>query len=136
MIRVDHTGFVVPDLAAALALFETALGFRRVSEFGPVAEGEQMTRWFGVDATAVSKFAFVEAPGGGLVELLEWQAPERNLLEPLLSDAGGRHLALRPDDLAAAVERLRAYPGVEVLADHERFVYATTPIGLHVQLMR
>ncbi len=136
MIRVDHAGYVVSDLEAALAFFETALGFRRVSEHGPVAEGGLMTGWFGVDATASSRFGFVEAPGGGLVELLEWHAPGRSLLEPLLSDVGGRHLALRPDDLAATLAQLRAYPGVEVLADHERFVYATTPIGLHIQLMR
>jgi catechol 2,3-dioxygenase-like lactoylglutathione lyase family enzyme len=136
MIAVDHAGFVVPDLEAALTFFEAALGFRRVSQHGPVAEGERMAAWFGVDPSASSRFGFVEAPGGGLVELLEWTAPGRSLLDPLLSDAGGRHLALRPDDFTAAVERLRGYPGVRVLDDHERFVYAETPIGVHVQIMR
>jgi catechol 2,3-dioxygenase-like lactoylglutathione lyase family enzyme len=99
------------------------------------AEGDLMTARFGVDARAVGRYAFFD--GGSIaIELLEWTAPHRNGDAPINSDQGGRHLALRVDNMAAALERLAASPGVAIRQPNDAgFIYVRTPFGLEIQLL-
>ena len=103
--RLNHVAVVVPDLAAASALYRRALG-ARVSESDPLpAHG----------VTVV----FVELPNTKieLLEPLGAESPVRGYLER--NPAGGiHHLCYEVDDIIAARDRLRA-EGARVLGDGE-----------------
>ncbi len=101
--RLNHVAIVVPDLAAAAALYRQALG-ARVSQPQPLpAHG----------VTVV----FVELPNSRieLLEPLGAASPVRNFLERY--PAGGmHHLCYEVDDIIAARDRLSA-AGARVLGD-------------------
>ncbi len=103
--RLNHVAIVVPDLAAAAALYRDALGARVSPPQAMPAHG----------VTVV----FVELPNGK-IELLEPLGPEspvRGFLDN--NPAGGmHHLCYEVDDIIAARDRLRA-AGARVLGDGE-----------------
>jgi catechol 2,3-dioxygenase-like lactoylglutathione lyase family enzyme len=134
---IDHVGYVVADLDAASAFFIDVLGFEALPRRGEASddEGDLMTGWFGVHARASNRFAFF-ALGDSVVELLEWTAPDQDRAHPRNSDLGGRHLAIKTNDLDAAIARFNGVPGVTLRARAERgFVYVSTPFGLELQLI-
>ncbi|MEA2528677.1 MAG: hypothetical protein QOG89_321 [Thermomicrobiales bacterium] len=134
---VDHVGYVVSDLDAASAFFVDVLGFRDLPRRGVASDpdGDSIASTFGVHPRAAYRFAFF-ALGDMTVELLEWTAPDQQRVHPLNSDHGGRHLALRVQDLDAALSRLKTVPGITIRERHERgFVYVSTPFGLELQLI-
>ena len=103
--RLNHVAIVVPDLAAAAARYEGALG-ARVSPPQPLpAHG----------VTVV----FVELPNGRieLLEPLGAKSPVRGFLERH-PEGGMHHLCYEVDDIIAARDRLRA-AGARVLGDGE-----------------
>ena len=103
--RLDHVAIVVPDVAAASAVYREVLG-ARVSEPQPLpAHG----------VTVV----FVELPNTKieLLEPLGSASPVRGFLAR--NPAGGmHHLCYEVDDIVAARDRLRA-EGARVLGDGE-----------------
>ena len=103
--RLNHVAIVVPDLAAAAAVYRDALG-TRVSTPQPLpAHG----------VTVV----FVELPNAKieLLEPLGADSPVRGFLDK--NPAGGmHHLCYEVDDIIAARDRLRA-AGARVLGDGE-----------------
>ena len=103
--RLNHVAIVVPDLAAAAAVYRAALG-ARVSPSQPLpAHG----------VTVV----FVELPNAK-IELLEPLGPDspvRGFLDT--NPAGGmHHLCYEVDDIIAARDRLRA-EGARIVGDGE-----------------
>ncbi len=135
--KVDHTGFVVTDLDAAVTFFLEHLGFHDLARRGTLEDpdGDLMTRRFGVHPRAVARYAFVGI-GEDRIELIEWRAPDRQIEPPCNSDAGGRHLALVTPDLDGLCSRLATLPGVTLREFNERgFRYVATPFGLELQLM-
>jgi methylmalonyl-CoA/ethylmalonyl-CoA epimerase len=103
--RLNHVAIVVPDLAAASALYRDALGARVSSPHPLPAHG----------VTVV----FVELPNSKieLLEPLGANSPVRGFLEK--NPAGGmHHLCYEVDDILAARDRLVA-AGARVLGDGE-----------------
>ena len=103
--RLNHVAIVVPDLAAAAALYRDALGARMSEPHKLPAHG----------VTVV----FVELPNAKieLLEPLGEDSPVRGFLEK--NPAGGmHHLCYEVDDIIAARDRLRA-GGARVLGDGE-----------------
>jgi catechol 2,3-dioxygenase-like lactoylglutathione lyase family enzyme len=136
-IGVDHPGYVVNDLDAAVAFFITELGFEDLNRRSTLRDdaGDSMTTRYDVDPRAVGRYAFIGA-GPDKVELLEWTAPARNASPARNSDLGGRHLALKVDDLDAVAARLAALEGFTVREPNERgFRYVSTPFGIELQLI-
>jgi catechol 2,3-dioxygenase-like lactoylglutathione lyase family enzyme len=136
-VGIDHVGYVVGDLDAASAFFVDVLGCEALPRRGEAAydEDDTMTQWFGVHARAAYRFAFFSL-GGSVVELLEWTSPDQHQAHPRNSDLGGRHMAIKTNDLEAALDRISRVPGVQVRARTERgFVYVSTPFGLELQLI-
>jgi catechol 2,3-dioxygenase-like lactoylglutathione lyase family enzyme len=120
MIRaVDHINIVVTDLARSVRFYTEVLGFRQTKE--AYLEGEWIDRIVGLHGVK-ARAAFIVAPAGEpRIELLEYAAPEGGSA-PGASSAntiGLRHLALRVDDMAATVARLRA-AGMKVFSDPVR----------------
>ncbi len=103
--RLNHVAIVVPDLAAARALYRDALG-AKVSE--PVAMAEHGVTTVFVEL-ANTKIELLEPLGEG--------SPVRGFLER--HPAGGmHHVCFEVDDIRAARDRLTAR-GARVLGDGE-----------------
>lgn len=134
--RLDHPGFVVSDLDAAMAFFTDILGAEYVRD-GTLGDptGSTMTDVFAVHPRAEARFIFLTF-GDRNFELLEWTSPDQDTKSPANSDLGGRHLALKVNDMEAALAKLREVPGVTVRQRSDKgFYYLTTPFGLEMQLM-
>ena len=103
--RLNHVAIVVPDLAAAAAVYHDSLGARVSAPVALPAHG----------VTVV----FVELPNGKieLLEPLGADSPVRGFLEH--NPAGGmHHLCYEVDDIIAARDHLRQ-AGARVLGDGE-----------------
>ncbi|MGO0463564.1 VOC family protein, partial [Escherichia coli] len=71
--RADHTGFTVSSLDTSLHFWVGILGFRLVTK-NHYPTSEFLENVVGVPGAELT-LAMVEAPGGHLIELLEYSAP-------------------------------------------------------------
>ena len=100
------------------------------------APEDRLPETFGTAPGASVRGAFLRAPGGAKVELVEWRAPGAQTDVRAPHDVGTAHLALAVADVAAEAARLGAMPGVTVFETHRLgFVYVRAPFGLLVQLV-
>jgi catechol 2,3-dioxygenase-like lactoylglutathione lyase family enzyme len=120
MIRaIDHINIVVPDLEAAVRFYCDVLGFTKVKE--ALLEGEWIDRIVGLRGVT-ARAAFIVAPAGEpRIELLCYDTPRGDPLPDASrpNTPGLRHLALRVDDMAAMIARLRA-AGVTLFSEPVR----------------
>ncbi len=106
VFAVDHTGFTVASLDAAIQFWTEALGFtlERQSEMG----GEFLHQVTGVIDPRV-RTAIVKAPDGYVVELLQYSTGLQNGTVPENAGSiGAAHLALTVRDIHAAIARVEA----------------------------
>lgn len=120
MVRaVDHINIVVTNLERAVRFYTEVLGFQKTKE--AYLEGGWIDRIVGLSGVR-GHVAYVVAPAGEpRIELLCYEAPKGEAL-PVNSQAntvGLRHLALRVDNMAEAVARLRA-AGVTLFSEPVR----------------
>jgi catechol 2,3-dioxygenase-like lactoylglutathione lyase family enzyme len=134
---IDHVGFVVTEIEPAVRFFVDVLGFEEIDRRGELeeADGDRMTRLFGVHPRATGQFRFLQL-GSMRVELLQWSAPDQRTDVPRNADVGGRHLALSVGEIDSFLARVSAEPGVVVRERNDRgFYYVSTPFGLEIQLI-
>jgi len=109
MIRaIDHLNIVVADLERSVAFYTQTLGFTLTRE--AVLEGKWIDQIVGLQGVR-ARVAFVEPAGGEMrIELLCYDAPrgEKFGAASRPNTVGLRHIALRVDDLATMVVKLRA----------------------------
>lgn len=144
---VHHIAYTVPDLEEAVRFFVDVIGAELAYRLGPVEdrEGDWMTRKLGVHPRASAHIAMLRLGPVTNLELFEYTAPDQDRARPRNSDWGGHHFALYVDDVDKAVAHLREVPGVTILGEPEtitdgpiegdRWVYFTTPWGLHMELI-
>ncbi|WP_235610775.1 VOC family protein [Bordetella sp. H567] len=142
--RADHTGFTVSSLDESLAFWVDVLGFRLVTRDRYPAS-EFLDNVVGVPGAEL-ELAMVEAPGGHLIELLEYSAPaNREYFKPRACDVGSVHLAFLVDDLDALLARV-AGAGWMALGEPQtvrggsrdglRLFYARGPDGVTVEFLQ
>lgn len=106
VLRLDHLGIAVPNLAEALKFYEGALG---VKSQGVEEVTEQKV-----------KVAFLPT-GDSELELLESTAPDGPIAKFIESKGAGiQHVALRVDNLEAALAELKA-AGVKLIDEKPRY---------------
>ncbi|MFD6950863.1 glyoxalase [Nocardiopsis sp. TSRI0078] len=144
---VHHVAYTVPDLDEAVGFFTGVIGAELVYRLGPVEdrEGDWMVRKLGVHRDASAWIAMLRLGPATNLELFEYSAPDQDRRPPRNSDWGGHHLAIHVEDVDKATEYLRGTAGVTVLGEPEtieegpiagdRWVYFTTPWGLHMELI-
>jgi LAO/AO transport system kinase len=125
---LDHIGIAVADIVEALRFYRDALGL-------PVDAPEEV-------ASQRVRAHFIPA-GGAALELLEAMAPDSPIAKYLANrGAGLHHITLRVDDLAAALERLKAR-GVRLIDEVARpgahgslvaFIHPSSAHGVLVEL--
>ena len=134
----DHCAFVVPDLDAAVDFFINWLGFSLVSQKGPVQspDNDHITRTYTMPRNAVGRWAFVQKSGVKL-GLVEWKSHGTGINPLRESSVPGCCIALRVSDLEGTVAALKNIPRMNFMdMSSEGFVYAMTPFGFQIQLIR
>ncbi len=141
----DHTGVTVPDMAEAVAFFETILGCQKAMSFGPFRddEGTFMQDALGVHPRAViEEITLMRCGFGSNVELFKYTAPDQADATPKNSDIGGYHIAFYVDDVQAAKDfldangiatRLGPIPVNEGPAAGQTILYFNAPWGLQLE---
>ncbi|WP_424887168.1 VOC family protein [Streptomyces sp. XH2] len=144
---VHHIAYTVPDLQQAVDFFVDVIGAELVYRLGPVEDpdGDWMRRKLGVHPGASAHIAMLRLGPVTNLELFAYTAPDQNRSLPRNSDWGGHHFAVYVEDVDKAVAYLREQPGVTILGEPEtiedgpiagdRWVYFTTPWGLHMELI-
>jgi catechol 2,3-dioxygenase-like lactoylglutathione lyase family enzyme len=144
--NADHVGWTVNDLDEAVAFCVDVLGGEEVFRAGPFAdpEGDYIATHFDVHPRAAANIAMVRLGPTQVVELLEWESPDRRDAWPRTSDAGATHIGIHVKDVDAAMGYLAEHGCVAcgdpmLLADvpnaGTRLQFLRTPIGLYLELV-
>jgi len=108
MIRaIDHINIVVAELGRSVKFYTEVLGFAKTKE--AYLEGGWIDEIVGLRGVK-ARVAYVVAPAGEpRIELLCYEAPPggATAVNSRANTVGLRHVALRVDDLAGTVARLR-----------------------------
>lgn len=120
MVRaVDHINIVVTNLERAVRFYTEVLGFRKTKE--AYLEGGWIDLIVGLSGVR-GHVAYVVAPAGEpRIELLCYEDPKGEVLSvnSQANTVGLRHIALRVDNMAEAVARLRT-AGVTLFSEPVR----------------
>ena len=131
---IDHVGIAVGNLADSLAFFRDALGLE-------VDRPEDV-----ISQRVRAHFVFTaDGPGGAKLELLEATADDSPIAKYVAKrGAGMHHVALRVDDIAAALAELKAR-GVRLIDEVPRpgahgttvaFIHPSSTHGVLVELVQ
>ncbi len=136
--HVDHVGFTVPDLDAAIEFFERALGADLLWKLGPFHETPT-----GVKIKSIN-LAMLRLGPNINVELMAFDAESQQRTMPSNIDYGAAHIAFFVDDIEAAAKSLKEQ-GAELLAgpldakgdvkQGERIWYFKTPWGAFMEIL-
>ena len=98
---VDHVGLTVPDLEAAVAWFERALGAEPVARTDPFGSDDDtlMPRRFKVHPRSTVRVCIMRCGTGSNIELLEWTSPEQVAKMPATCDHGAAHVCFHVADI-------------------------------------
>ena len=96
---VHHLGMTVASLEVALRFWEGFLG--KPARWTTVLDRPYLSRVVGYPKIAI-KAAFIDLPGGGVIELLDYQAVERSSNSDATANPGNVHLCLKVVDARAA----------------------------------
>jgi len=139
IIRMDHVGVVVEDLAAAVAFF-VELGLELEGE--ATVGGEWADRLIGLDGVRAD-IAFLRTPDGhSRVELSTFQSPTTTTGPPRapVNVPGIPRITFFVDDVDAIFDRLRPH-GAELVGevaqyeDIYRYAYVRGPAGVIIGLV-
>lgn len=139
----DHLAITVPDLAQAVEFFTDVIGCQSVYSYGAIAPpGDYLHLHLDVDVAAyIGGIRMMRCGNGVNLQIWTWDAPDQRTQPPKNSDIGGHYLAFYVDDMAAAVEHLKA-KGVRMLggpslrgegpAVGQTYVVFVTPWGMNL----
>jgi catechol 2,3-dioxygenase-like lactoylglutathione lyase family enzyme len=143
---IEHIGLTVPDIEEATRFFVSVLGAEPVYDDGPFAAPDDwMAENLSVDPRArLPKLRILKIANGPSLELFEYEVSQQASEPPRNSDIGGHHLAFYVDDIAAAINALRAH-GVKVQGEVKansggpsaglNWCYFLAPWGLQLELV-
>jgi catechol 2,3-dioxygenase-like lactoylglutathione lyase family enzyme len=100
--NVHHVGMSVADLDEALAFWRAFLGVE--PRWRTVLDRPYLGRHVGYDGIRIDA-AFVDLPGGNVLELLDYQLPDKATNPDATGNAGNVHLCLEVDDARADWDR-------------------------------
>ena len=103
-----HAGVTVSNMDASLRFYREGLGL--VHQFDRILDADYLRSVLHLDFTAIRAVSLL-IPGGGSVELLEYQGIERMSARSRPSDYGAGHLCLYVERIAELTERLITHGG-------------------------
>jgi catechol 2,3-dioxygenase-like lactoylglutathione lyase family enzyme len=99
---VHHVGMSVANLDQALAFWENFLGVK--ARWRTVLNRPYLGEIVGIPGVSIQA-AFVDLPGGVVLELLDYETPGREANPETTSNPGNVHLCLAVDDIDLAWKR-------------------------------
>jgi catechol 2,3-dioxygenase-like lactoylglutathione lyase family enzyme len=130
---VHHVGMSVSDVERALAFWEPFLGVR--ARWRTRLDRPYLGRHVGYPGVAIEA-AFVDLPGGGLLELLDYQLDDRRQNDPATANPGNVHLCLLVEDTESAWRRAVALGAEPVAPDGPVTVDSGPNEGARVAYLR
>ncbi len=138
VLRLEHIGIVVEDLAAATTFF-VALGLEVEGQTS--VEGDMVDRINGLEGVRADIVILRTPDGNGKVELAKYRTPAHaGDTGPAPANTPGiRHILFAVDDIEASLAALRAHGGELVgdLVNYEnsyKLCYVRGPAGIIVEL--
>jgi catechol 2,3-dioxygenase-like lactoylglutathione lyase family enzyme len=138
VLRLEHIGIVVDDLAAATAFF-LALGLE--SEGEASVEGDPVDRINGLEGVRADVVILRTPDGHGKVELAKYHSPsyEGDHGPAPANTPGIRHILFAVDDIGSSLAALRGHGGELVgelvnYANSYWLCYVRGPAGIIVEL--
>jgi catechol 2,3-dioxygenase-like lactoylglutathione lyase family enzyme len=105
ILNTNHTSFTVSEVERSAAFYRDLLGFKLLSlAERPPGFAELAT---GIPGAHL-KTAYLEAPGGHRLELIQYLNPPGVKLDTRTNNVGSAHLALEVDDLHRVYRELQA----------------------------
>jgi catechol 2,3-dioxygenase-like lactoylglutathione lyase family enzyme len=139
VLRLEHIGIVVDDLAAATAFFVTGLGLELEGEAS--VEGDLVDRINGLEDVRADVVILRTPDGNGKIELAKYRSPayEGDAGPAPANTPGIRHILFAVDDIKASLAGLQAHGGelVGELVNYENsyhLCYVRGPAGIIVEL--
>jgi catechol 2,3-dioxygenase-like lactoylglutathione lyase family enzyme len=99
---VHHVGMSVANLDEALSFWENFLGVK--ARVRAVLNRPYLGEIIGIPGVSIQA-AFVDLPGGVVLELLDYERPDRKANPDTTSNPGNVHLCLAVDDIDLAWKR-------------------------------
>jgi len=131
---VHHVGMTVASLEAALAFWEAFLG--RPARWTTVLDRPYLSRVVGYPDVAI-KAAFVDLPGGVVLELLDYhQVAGRSANPQATANPGNMHLCLKVADAHAAWQHAVGCGAVPVSPDGPVAIDGGPNIGAKAAYLR
>lgn len=112
--RTHHVGMSVASLDAALRFWEGFLG--RPARWRTRLDKPYLGRHVGYPGVVIDA-AFVDLPGGGVLELLDYQVEGKAQLADATANPGNMHLCLAVADCRAAWEKAVALGARPIVPD-------------------
>ena len=138
VLRLEHLGIVVDDLASATAYF-TALGLELEGEAS--VEGDLVDRINGLEGVRADVVILRTPDGHSKIELAKYHAPgyEGDAGPAPANSPGIRHILFAVDDVQSSLAALQAHGGelVGELVNYENsywLCYVRGPAGIIVEL--
>ncbi len=138
-----HGGITVNDMDRSLVFYRDGLGLEQ--EFDRILDAPYLKAVLGLEFDHI-RAVYMRIPGGGFVELLEYNGVERLPAASRPCDYGAGHLCLYVDDVAGVHARLvdlgfraRSAGVVEITAGPNagaQSCYMTDPDGYAVELFQ
>ena len=138
LLRLDHVGINVVDLAAAKEFFQ-ALGFEVMGEMD--VEGEWVGRIIGLKGVK-DKVVMMRTPDGEAnIELVQFHSPldEKGIQPSSANTLGIRHICFAVEDIEALVAKLQK-KGAELMGEIQNYeniyklCYIRGPEGIILEL--
>jgi catechol 2,3-dioxygenase-like lactoylglutathione lyase family enzyme len=104
MRAIDHVGVTVADLDRAVEFWCGRLGLRQISRV--TETGPDIAALIGEDTVEI-EIADLDAGDGRIIELIRYIRPAGRPVRQRSTEPGSSHIAVRVDDLDAALERIQ-----------------------------
>jgi catechol 2,3-dioxygenase-like lactoylglutathione lyase family enzyme len=101
-LAIHHIGVSVADLESALTFWEEFLGVP--ARWRTTLDRPYLSRVIGIAGVSI-KAAFIDLPGGAILELLDYQTPGKVANPEATSNPGNVHLCLAVEDAIVAWKR-------------------------------
>ena len=145
IIGVDHVGINVPDLKEAVSFFDDVLGFKPVTQIGPISLDAKWKQLNNINpATGDLTIKMINAGTGASIEIFEYAQSKGSKKHPATDDLGASHIAFYTSDIYSSINCLKS-KGVKILGEPfatpsgdtagETWVYFETPWGSKMELV-
>jgi catechol 2,3-dioxygenase-like lactoylglutathione lyase family enzyme len=103
-----HAGITVRDMDVSLRFYRDALGLNQ--QFDKILDADYLRTILAMPFESI-RAVYLDIPGGGVIELLEYRGLERMSAQSRPADYGAGHLCLYVKDIQAVADALIAAGG-------------------------